>query len=86
MELPDVDAVGSSPTVQTYGVNCMKHCPKFQLQTHPAIPQRSHRRLHLKTIILRARVPVRIADQGLDWLKDGLGCDRKLGSYDLPPH
>lgn len=75
VELPDVDGVDSSPTEYTYGVSNGALSPgrnSRSICNSPKIPQR----LHLKTITHRAHVPVRVADQVLDWLKDCLAVTR----------
>jgi hypothetical protein len=56
----------------------MEHCP--QLCTSPTILQN----LHLKMLIHRARIPVRVADQGHDWLLDGLAATESSVAMTFP--
>lgn len=74
-ELPDVDAVDSSPTCRLME-SVMEHCPQVASPVPSQFPKDPPKTPLEENYPHRARVPVRVADQGLDWLKDCLAGSR----------
>lgn len=74
VECSGVDAVDISPTLlhMEYTV-CIESMGALPPRT-PALSRKLEilQTLHLRMLIHRARVPVRVVDQLLDWLVDGL--------------